>query len=432
MSYNTIKKFFQIYSPWKHRVFENIQIRLVLYLLLLYILSPPHWIYCRSTGEVTSTPEPNITHTINTTEKPTHGLSRFILDMYEALNRNSRHPIDPENIFYSRFVGPEEMKLVHLADNVRSLYPQKPNNVEDIAQLENQLSFHFDIKSIPSRERVHFGELRIWKSAAKDPEFLSLLTNRDISGQCLTLVLSATLLRGNNLGRERTFFVGRLRLKPNDLITPEYLSFHSSKLTSLLSRWQTSQTLELKLEVSSHCHNQATLTQLGIIEIEATPLLLVYNVIEGNDGYNDIPQDVAREIVRRSVESSSNRNSDPTETPPWLQGTSSSASTSCQRYSNQINFDAIGWGDWVIFPPSFDAYYCHGNCHYPIPSHYNSTNHALIQSLIHIDNPHRAPPVCCSPTEYDDLFIVYNEDDDSSTLEIKRYKNMIALSCGCR
>ena len=117
----------------------------------------------------------------------------------------------------------------------------------------------------------------------------------------------------------------------------EYLSFHSSKLTSLLSRWLSSRTLELTLQVSSQCNNEANLTQLGIFDtITADPLLLIYTVIEGNDGYNDIPPDLAREIVRRSVDSSENhRNADPT-TAPWLDGTSS-ASTSCQRYSNVVS-----------------------------------------------------------------------------------------------
>ena len=117
----------------------------------------------------------------------------------------------------------------------------------------------------------------------------------------------------------------------------EYLSFHSSKLTSLLSRWQSTRTLKLSLQVSSQCNNEVILTQLGIYDtIAADPLLLVYTVIEGNDGYNDIPQDLAREVVRRSVDTSENRrNVDPT-TAPWLDRTSS-ASTSCQRYSNVVS-----------------------------------------------------------------------------------------------
>ena len=125
MVFNINKEYFQIYSPWKkHRMFESLQIHLVVYLLIFYILTPPHGTYSRSTGSISPTAQPDSSNTVNTTEQTTHGLSRFILDMYEALNGNNRASQTSGNIFYSRFVGPEQMKLVHSADTIRSFYPQ--------------------------------------------------------------------------------------------------------------------------------------------------------------------------------------------------------------------------------------------------------------------------------------------------------------------
>ena len=121
MALHANKIFFQIYPPWKHRVLTALQIRIVVFLLLLITLSPPPWTHGRSTGGITTTPEPNST---STPEQTASGISQFILDMYEALNRNNKTPVSPGNTFYSRFVGPEQMKLVHLADTVRSFYPQ--------------------------------------------------------------------------------------------------------------------------------------------------------------------------------------------------------------------------------------------------------------------------------------------------------------------
>ena len=125
MVFNINKEYFQIYSPWKkHRMFESLQIHLVVYLLIFYALTLPHGIYSRSTGSISPTTQLDSSNTLNTTEQTTHGLSRFILDMYEALNGNNKAAHNPGNLFYSRFVGPEQMKLVHSADTIRSFYPK--------------------------------------------------------------------------------------------------------------------------------------------------------------------------------------------------------------------------------------------------------------------------------------------------------------------
>ena len=66
--------------------------------------------------------------------------------------------------------------------------------------------------------------------------------------------------------------------------------------------------------------------------------------MEDNDGYNDIPQDMSKQLVRRSTDRSANSDTDSTEAEvPWLQGNIPSASTSCQRYSNEVSFLTFGY-----------------------------------------------------------------------------------------
>lgn len=40
--------------------------------------------------------------------------------------------------------------------------------------------------------------------------------------------------------------------------------------------------------------------------------------------------------------------------------------------------------DWVIAPQGYSAYYCEGECIYPLNSCLNSTNHATMQALVSI------------------------------------------------
>lgn len=38
--------------------------------------------------------------------------------------------------------------------------------------------------------------------------------------------------------------------------------------------------------------------------------------------------------------------------------------------------------DWVIAPQGYSAYYCEGECVFPLDSCMNATNHAILQSLV--------------------------------------------------
>lgn len=38
--------------------------------------------------------------------------------------------------------------------------------------------------------------------------------------------------------------------------------------------------------------------------------------------------------------------------------------------------------DWVIAPQGYSAYYCEGECLFPLDSCMNATNHAILQSLV--------------------------------------------------
>lgn len=38
--------------------------------------------------------------------------------------------------------------------------------------------------------------------------------------------------------------------------------------------------------------------------------------------------------------------------------------------------------DWVIAPEGYSAYYCEGECSFPLDSCMNATNHAIVQSLV--------------------------------------------------
>ena len=45
---------------------------------------------------------------------------------------------------------------------------------------------------------------------------------------------------------------------------------------------------------------------------------------------------------------------------------STTADVTCKKKRLTVNFADIGWGEWIIAPEFFDAFYCDGFCRFPI------------------------------------------------------------------
>lgn len=102
---------------------------------------------------------------------------------------------------------------------------------------------------------------------------------------------------------------------------------------------------------------------------------------------------------------------------------------SCRIETLYISFKDLSWQDWIIAPDGYAAYYCAGECNFPLNAHMNATNHAIVQTLVHLMNPWRFPKPCCAPTKLNPISVLYFLDDQNVIL--KKYKKMVVKSCGC-
>lgn len=102
----------------------------------------------------------------------------------------------------------------------------------------------------------------------------------------------------------------------------------------------------------------------------------------------------------------------------------------CKRHPMFVNFSEVGWGSWIVAPPGYDAYYCHGECNFPLAEHLNTTNHAIVQTLVNSMNPSKVPKACCVPTQLSAMSMLYVDDDNKVVL--KNYREMTVVGCGCR
>lgn len=102
----------------------------------------------------------------------------------------------------------------------------------------------------------------------------------------------------------------------------------------------------------------------------------------------------------------------------------------CRRFPLRVEFSHVGWNDWIVAPPSYEAYYCHGVCPFPLPDHLNGTNHAIVQTLVNSMRAGGVPNACCVPTELSPVSLLYV--DAFERVVLKNYQDMVVEGCGCR
>lgn len=105
------------------------------------------------------------------------------------------------------------------------------------------------------------------------------------------------------------------------------------------------------------------------------------------------------------------------------------SSRGCRMRTLYVSFRDLRWNNWILFPEGYSAFYCSGECNFPLNAHTNATNHAQIQMLAHLMQPHKIPKPCCIPTKTSALSVLYFIND--TDVMLKKYRNIVARQCGC-
>ncbi|XP_070761036.1 southpaw [Enoplosus armatus] len=100
----------------------------------------------------------------------------------------------------------------------------------------------------------------------------------------------------------------------------------------------------------------------------------------------------------------------------------------CRKVDMWVDFDHIGWDEWIVHPKRYNAYRCEGECPTPLDESFRPTNHAYMQSLLRHHHPERGSCPSCVPTRLSPLSMLYYENDD---LALRHHEDMIVEECGC-
>lgn len=110
-----------------------------------------------------------------------------------------------------------------------------------------------------------------------------------------------------------------------------------------------------------------------------------------------------------------------------------STKSRCCREEYNLDWDTLGWSDWVILPKSLEIGRCVGTCDhvdYKDPLKETKISHKHILKVIETkymkDDSDRA--LCCGPTKSEPARILYT---DGKTISMKTLRNARILECGC-
>uniref|UniRef100_A0A671KKR8 Bone morphogenetic protein 5-like n=1 Tax=Sinocyclocheilus anshuiensis TaxID=1608454 RepID=A0A671KKR8_9TELE len=275
--------------------------------------------------------------------------------------------------------------------------------------------FRFDLTQIPEGEAVTAAEFRIYKDQSH------------IRYENITLKVTIYQVIKEYPNRDaETFLLDSKKIRATD---GGWLVFD---ITATSNHWvlNPQQNMGLQLCVETTDGRSINMKSAGIIgragPQSKQPFLVAFFK--------------ASEVLLRSVRATGNKRKSHNRNKSRTQQKSSPALKSgdqntseqrqaCKKHELYVSFRDLGWQDWIIAPEGYAAFYCDGECSFPLNAHMNATNHAIVQTLVHLMFPDNVPKPCCAPTKLNAISVLYF--DDSSNVILKKYRNMVVRSCGC-
>lgn len=97
----------------------------------------------------------------------------------------------------------------------------------------------------------------------------------------------------------------------------------------------------------------------------------------------------------------------------------------CCKHSIEVKFEDIGWSDWVLYPISYVAHYCKGDC----PERFKiASSFTNIKTILHERYPDVIPAPVCAPTGYSPIVL---EIFDGDAIRTVSYPGMLVTGCRC-
>lgn len=360
---------------------------------------------------------------------------KFLLDVYHRLDDES-NGFDPAHHRSARNTDSSDADRNLITDSDKDAINQsdwimtflnKKNHVADVVDERGRMLW-FDVSKVQRNTQLIVAELRIYQK----PE-LGEWQNTTRNYVITVYTITATADGEQNI----------VRLSSTNT-TSDYRGWLGLAVSPAMEQWLNGSSSNLGLYFDVHSTGSSatdyvvTLDDIGIANAnedgEYEPFMVGYFKHTNKVGPNDQPRaDADAEAsprVRRATASNRRRHKKSATRNALLEPRKVLAPKNCQRQTMYVSFKELNYHEWILAPDGFGAFFCGGECNFPLTAHMNATNHAIVQTLAHLTSPGEdIPKACCAPTKLTDISVLYYEDEFN--INLKRYRNMVVKSCGC-
>lgn len=330
--------------------------------------------------------------------------SKFLMDVYKSLmeKENGREERDAD-----LYLSGEEKNAIEESDMIMT-FDSISNHVRGVRH-ERGKRLWFNVADVPVGETIVGAELRIFQNV-----------NYTVKHPNAVYTVTAYKLISIENGEKELEYVAAVNT------TASYSGWLELNLTSCFATWVAIPDANKGLYLSVHSvdkpGHELKPEDLGIVTVkgedESKPFMVAF--LKASNHVNvRIPRDTRRtrksdynSMIKDIIHDASNENN-----------------KSCRIHNLFISFKDLKWHDWIIAPDGYQAYYCDGECNFPLNNNMNATNHAIVQTLVHLINPVKYPKPCCAPTKLYPISVLYHLND--ANVMLKKYKRMVVKSCGC-
>ncbi|XP_030377767.1 protein 60A [Scaptodrosophila lebanonensis] len=355
---------------------------------------------------------------------------KFLLDVYHRIsaeeglgdNQHNEHPPhrskrDVDEMNEDNFITDLDKRAIDESDIIMTFLNKRNHNVDEMRH-EHGARLWFDVSNVPIDNYLMMAELRIYQNSN---EGKWLTTNK-------AFTITVYSIRSVSLGQNK------LELEPLSSVntTGDYVGWLEMNTTEGLSEWLQNSKENHGIYIGAHAVNKPER------EVKLDDIGLIHRKVNVDDEYQPFMIGFFRgpELIKATTHSSHRRTKRSTsrkkkksESVNPLLDSPIENTRSCQMQTLYIDFRDLGWHDWIIAPDGYGAFYCSGECNFPLNAHMNATNHAIVQTLVHLLEPKKVPKPCCAPTRLGALPVLYHLNDEN--VNLKKYRNMIVKSCGC-
>ena len=347
---------------------------------------------------------------------------KFLLDIYkQALDDDAVHDKNSQNSVDFDLSGMER-KAIDQSDIIMT-FAARNHHVHGVRH-ERSKWLWFDVSEVPNNEHVINAELRLYRSLA------NVRNNKNRDSFTLTVY---RVLRLED-GEKELQFVSSVNA------SAEHEGWITLNVSAAFQHWVhdpfSNRGLYLSVHPADRYVHEMKPEDIGIVgfrgDVETQPFMVAFLKSNGLRNRNNGKGSGTRS--KRDTTTTQKRKKKPEVSldyriNPYADPQIQYNTRTCKIQTLYVSFRDLQWQDWIIAPDGYDAYYCSGECNFPLNAHMNATNHAIVQTLVHLVNPGKVPKPCCAPTKLSPISVLYFLDE--SNVILKKYKNMVVKSCGC-